>query len=230
MLEEDGKVDEATKTIQEIQIETYGSLLNQEKVDFILHQMKLVLNRRDFVRCQIMSRKISKKHINEAGLERQKIQYYLYMTKYYIHEKMILETAKAYQTIYDTFNKSNPDLQLDPSGELKSVAFQNFILYLMVAPYTNEKVDLLNIAESLYSRELDANELIAKFMRKFLTYELMPFNDREIEAQFSVYEPFKADVTEHAHTHMQEFLRQLIQHNIRVIQKYYQRIRLPRLA
>lgn len=182
MLEEDGKVDEATKTIQEIQIETYGSLLNQEKVDFILHQMKLVLNRRDFVRCQIMSRKISKKHINEAGLERQKIQYYLYMTKYYIHEKMILETAKAYQTIYDTYNKSNPDLQLDPSGELKSVAFQNFILYLMVAPYTNEKVDLLNIAESLYSRELDANELIAKFMRKFLTYELMPFNDREIEA------------------------------------------------
>lgn len=51
MLEEDGKVDEATKTIQEIQIETYGSLLNQEKVDFILHQMKLVLSRRDFVRC-----------------------------------------------------------------------------------------------------------------------------------------------------------------------------------
>jgi len=100
----------------------------------------------------------------------------------------------------------------------------------MIAPYTNEKVDLLNIAESLYSRELDANELIAKFMRKFLTYELMPFNDREIEAQFSVYEPFKGDMTEHANAHMQEFLRQLIQHNIRVIQKYYQRIRLPRLA
>lgn len=100
----------------------------------------------------------------------------------------------------------------------------------MVAPYTNEKVDLLNIAESLYTRELDSNELIAKFMRKFLTYELMPFNDREIETQFSVYEPFKADLTEHANTHMQDFLRQLIQHNIRVIQKYYQRIRLPRLA
>lgn len=50
MLEEDGKADEATKIIQEIQIETYGSLLTQEKVDFILHQMKLVLGRKDFVR------------------------------------------------------------------------------------------------------------------------------------------------------------------------------------
>lgn len=51
MLEEDGKVDEATKIIQEIQIETYGSLLVAEKVNFILYQMKLVLMRRDFVRC-----------------------------------------------------------------------------------------------------------------------------------------------------------------------------------
>ena len=51
----------------------------------------------------------------------------------------------------------------------------------MVAPYTNEKVDLLNIADSLYTRELDSNELLAKFMRKFLSFELMPFNDKEIE-------------------------------------------------
>ena len=70
MMEADGKHDEATKLIQEIQIETYGSLQTQEKVDFILYQMKLVLGRRDFVRCQILSRKISKKHISEKGLEK----------------------------------------------------------------------------------------------------------------------------------------------------------------
>jgi 26S proteasome regulatory subunit N5 len=51
MMEADGKQDEATKLIQEIQIETYGSLTTKEKVDFILYQMKLVLARRDFVRC-----------------------------------------------------------------------------------------------------------------------------------------------------------------------------------
>ena len=37
MLEEDGKADEGTKIIQEIQIETYGSLQTSEKVDFILY-------------------------------------------------------------------------------------------------------------------------------------------------------------------------------------------------
>jgi 26S proteasome regulatory subunit N5 len=45
MYEADGKIDEACKLIQEIQIETYGSLKNKEKVDFILYQMKLVLMR-----------------------------------------------------------------------------------------------------------------------------------------------------------------------------------------
>lgn len=50
MLEADGKLDEACKTIQEIQIETYGSLKNKDKVLFILYQMKLVLARQDYVR------------------------------------------------------------------------------------------------------------------------------------------------------------------------------------
>lgn len=78
-LEQDGKAEEATKIIQEIQIETYGSLEVREKVEFILYQMKLVLMRRDFVRCQILSRKISKRHLNEKGLEKFKIQYYQFM-------------------------------------------------------------------------------------------------------------------------------------------------------
>lgn len=78
-LEEDGKAEEGTKIIQEIQIETYGSLEVAEKVEFILYQMKLVLMRRDFVRCQILSRKISKRHLAEKGLEKFKIQYYKFM-------------------------------------------------------------------------------------------------------------------------------------------------------
>ena len=36
-LEEDGKAEEATNIIQEIQIETYGSLEMKEKLEFILY-------------------------------------------------------------------------------------------------------------------------------------------------------------------------------------------------
>jgi len=37
MLEDDGKYDEAANIIQEIQIETYGSIETKDKVDFILY-------------------------------------------------------------------------------------------------------------------------------------------------------------------------------------------------
>ena len=37
MYEQDGRLEEATKIIQEIQIETYGSLKNKDKVEFILY-------------------------------------------------------------------------------------------------------------------------------------------------------------------------------------------------
>lgn len=97
----------------------------KEKVSFILYQMKLVLLRKDFVRCQILSKKISKKHLNEKGLDELKIQYWRFMIEYYVHEKMPLLCAKAYQTIFDTINGATEELAatLDKDGSVKNVAF-----------------------------------------------------------------------------------------------------------
>jgi 26S proteasome regulatory subunit N5 len=121
--------------------------------------MKLVLLRQDFVRLQILSKKISKKAISEAGLESQKVIYYKFLVRYYIHEKDLLNASKAYQTIYDTFNKAQSDeallASIDPSGSERKASFQNFVLYLLISSYTNEKVDLLHIVESMYPRELE---------------------------------------------------------------------------
>ena len=210
-LEEDGKAEEATKIIQEIQIETYGSLEVSEKVEFILYQMKLVLMRKDFVRCQILSRKISKRHLSEKGLEKLKIQYYLFMVQYYIHEKQIMDCAKSYQTIFDTINKAEPELsaELNTDGRLKDTSFQNFVIYLLISPYENEKVDMLNILESMYARNLEQNDLLSRFVHKLLTFELMPLNEQEIEQQMQSFEPFH-DSTENNKGHMRELLRQLI--------------------
>ena len=51
----------------------------------------------------------------------------------------------------------------------------------MLTPHSNEKVDLLHIVDAMYARELEQNELLGKFLHKFLTFELLPFNDKEIE-------------------------------------------------
>lgn len=114
------------------------------------------------------------------------------MSRYFVHEKMILDAAKANQSIFDTLNKLDEEkkAQIDPRDTLKAQSFQNFVAFLLISPYTNEKVDLLNIVESMYPRQLDQEELLAKFVRKFLTFELMPFNENEIEAQMASFGPF----------------------------------------
>ena len=105
------------------------------------------------------------------------------MIKYYIHEKMILDVAKAYQTVFDTINKAEPELlkELDSDGNQKNNSFQNFVIYLLLSPYDNEKVDLMHILDSLYARDLEKNDLLSRFIHKLLTYELMPLNEDEIQ-------------------------------------------------
>lgn len=88
-----------------------------------------------------------------------------------------METCKAYQTMYDTVNKVEDEelkAKLDADGELRTQTFRNFVLYLLLSPYTTEKVDLLNTVEAMYPRELEKEELLAKYVRKFLTFELIP--------------------------------------------------------
>ena len=131
------------------------------------------------------------------------------MVKFYVHEKESLETAKAYQTIYDTINKVDSEeekTKLDPTSEIRKSAFQNFVLYLLVSGYGNEKVDLLNIIEAMYPRELEQEELLAKYVRKFLTFELMPLQEDDIKSQMSAFEPFQ-DRTMHSKNHMIELIR-----------------------
>lgn len=57
----------------------------------------------------------------------------------------------------------------------------------------------------------------------------MPLNEEEIQNEMRNYEPFK-DETENNKSHMRDLIRQLIQHNLRVIEKYYSRINLQALS
>lgn len=59
MKEAEGKIAEAAELLQEIAVETYGSMSKTEKISFILEQVRLCLDRGDYVRAQIMARKIS---------------------------------------------------------------------------------------------------------------------------------------------------------------------------
>jgi hypothetical protein len=108
------------------------------------------------VRLQILAKKINKKSIDEVGLEASKILYYKYLVRYHVHEKDLMSACKAYQIIYDALHKAESDAALiealDFNGADRKSSFQNFVIYLLVSTYSNEKVDLLNIIERDYAR------------------------------------------------------------------------------
>ena len=56
--EERGNPQEAAEIMQEVAVETYGALSKEEKVAFILEQVRLVLERGDYTRAQILSKKV----------------------------------------------------------------------------------------------------------------------------------------------------------------------------
>lgn len=67
--EDEGKIEEAADILQELQVETFGSMDKREKTDFILEQMRLLLAKRDYTRTQIISKKINTRFFKEEENE-----------------------------------------------------------------------------------------------------------------------------------------------------------------
>ena len=137
MQEEEGDIAGAADVLQEVHVETYGSLSKREKVEFILEQMRLTLGKKDYVRAAIVAGKVSKKNLQEDNMEEYKVKYYKLMAEYHRHDKDPFELAKDYHAIYST-----PHIQKD--DQKWKEALQATIVFLALSPYSNEQQDMLN--------------------------------------------------------------------------------------
>lgn len=131
----------------------------REKVELILEQMRLCLAKQDYIRTQIISKKINTKFFEDEGkcdhfkiarllLYLKIFQYYLLGTqdlklKYYRlmmevdqHEGSYLATCKHYRAVLNT-----PSVMAVP--EERQAAAQAVVLYLILAPHNNEQVHVI---------------------------------------------------------------------------------------
>jgi 26S proteasome regulatory subunit N5 len=70
--EERGNPQEAAEIMQEVAVETYGALSKEEKVAFILEQVRLVLDRGDYTRAQILAKKVNPRTFVEREKKKEK--------------------------------------------------------------------------------------------------------------------------------------------------------------
>lgn len=74
----------------------------EEKTDFILEQVRLCLDKKDFIKAQILSNKILKRTLTEPTFQDLKIRFYSQMIRYFLHENKFLDVCKSFMAMYDT--------------------------------------------------------------------------------------------------------------------------------
>jgi len=205
----------------------------REKLEFILYQMKIMLKKKDYLRTLIVSRKINQKSLADKGIEDLKILFYSYLILYHTHENNYFENAMCYKTIYDTLKQNAESAEkisriIDFNFLLdRKNLLENYILYLILDTYNPAQMKYLSALETEYEQELISNPELLGIVRAFLSQELISIVPRS-------YGVMNLDIfignVENKEQHLKDFQKQLIQHNLRVIAKYYDRVSLSRMS
>lgn len=223
--ENDGKLEEAAKIMQELQVETYGSMERQEKVELILEQMRLCLATKDYIRAQIISKKISTRFFENSKNQELKLKFYGYMIELGQHEHDYLDICKNFRHVQDTDSVKEDTAK-------KMMTMRNIVLYVALAKYDNEQSDLLHRVSG--DRLLEELPQYMEVLEKFTTKELIN------QASFSTsYESLLRDGPEATGVFSRDeagdkrwsdLKARVVEHNIRMMAQYYTKIRLTRMS
>lgn len=218
--ERDGKLGDACDTIQDVHVETYGSLTRVEKAEYILHQIRLNLLNKDYIRAKIQSRKMNRKTIDEEGFEDIKVQFYKLMIEYYSHDVDCWEICQCFYKIYDTETIKKDE------GAWKS-NLSACIAYLILSKFDNHQCDMMH--RLMLNKDVKLMPMFYRILSKFTTKEVIayPFeNQSNVEEVICSTQPDAGQV-EHF---IPFFHTRVTQHNIRVLKAYYSKIHSSRMA
>ncbi|EST06501.1 Proteasome component (PCI) domain protein [Kalmanozyma brasiliensis GHG001] len=233
MLYSDGKITEAADALQDLAVETFGSMDRREKVEFILEQMRLNYERHDLAKMAIVSKKINTKIFDNPKHHDLKLRYYDLMVKYALAEDKFLDICKFYREILETDSVKKDD------GKRREV-LRNVVVFLALSKFDNEQSDLMARVEA--GPGLEEVPEHRNLLKCFTTPELMRWPGIEElygpllrqSPTFSSTEnaaPAQEGKSPKDGAHRWDQLhKRVVEHNIRVISSYYTRITLPRLA
>uniref|UniRef100_A0A7S3RAI0 PCI domain-containing protein n=1 Tax=Dunaliella tertiolecta TaxID=3047 RepID=A0A7S3RAI0_DUNTE len=246
--EAEGNVSEAAEILQEVAVETFGAMSKQEKIAFILEQVRLCLDKQDYVRAHILSKKIAPKAFverkgevkGEIGIEgtaieappeglpplsELKLKYYHLMIRYYSYYNNYLEMTRCYKAVYEV-----PEVQADPSRwtpVLKKICW--FIV--LSPPYSTEQGSssdrLTLLLGTLQDKKLGELPAYKALLSTFNSSEII----RWLVFQSQYKDEFAAETEVFSDSRRSEALKlRVIEHNVMVAARYYSEITTQRLS
>jgi len=222
--EDEGKIAEAADLLQEVQVETFGAMDPRAKIDYILEQMRLCLANKDYIRTQILSRKITNKALVKEEYEDLKLRYHELLVQYYTNSSEYLNICRSYRAIYETklVQKDKAKWQ----QVLKLIVFN-----VVLAPFDNEQSELMHLINA--DKKLSELPKYKTLLKYFITIELVRW-PRLLElyrAELEQLPSFQAGPSSEQATKLWKDLHaRVVEHNIRVVAQYYDRITMTRFA
>jgi len=224
--EAEGDIKEAASVLQELQVETYGSMERREKVEYILEQIRLCLAKKDYIRTQIISKKISVKFFEDEKHQDLKLKYYELMIELCHHDGKYLPICHHYKAVYST-----PCVQEDK--EKMKEALKNVVMYVILSPYDNEQSDFL--ARISQEQQLDEIPTYKQLLKNFTTTELIHWTrfkelyEKELRDSSLATGIFNRTADD-GNKRWDDLKKRVVEHNIRVMEKYYTRITMKRMS
>lgn len=218
-----GDIEGAATIMQEVQVETFSGMQRAEKFDFILEQVRLCLERNDFIRGAIISKKIMPRQLNKEGLVEIKLRFYATIIRIHTRNTDYLQICIAYLERFETCKKID---EKDWMRELKLAS-----LFVILSPRDSQQSDLLHRIQTF--KAMEELPTFAELLKLFSTDELIRWPVLMTQYKDDIAAlmvPAKEEVKDEDVKWEKALQERVTEHNLRVLSKYYSRIRLERLA
>lgn len=214
-----GDLDKATDVLCDLQVETYSLMPFSTKIAYILDQVKLTLQKKDFAQAKILSRKILLKTLRGFDkADEYKATYLGYLLEISKHEH-------DYATIVQNLLLLIEIPQIQKLPEYKAI-LTSTVYYIILSPYDNHLLDLIHkiMANASFAKHTEKD--VFRLLETFTTDELIHHEvlEKEYRERFGESEVFASEFNR---TSLQ---KRIIEHNLRIVDKFYLCIRLERLA
>ncbi len=145
------------------------------------------------------------------------------MIRYYNYKKDYLEICKAYHSIYET-----PKVQQDLDSWID--ALSNMVVFVVLSPFDNHQSDLMN--RIWVDRKLEETplQLFREFMKPFVKGEIIHWPQFNTQYKETIFLKHRAFHFGNDFERWNELHDRVVEHNIRIISKHYERISMKRLA
>lgn len=215
-------LNKATEILCDLQVETYSLMPFSDKIEYILEQIRLTLQKGDYNQAKILSRKILLKTLkNFEKAELYKSMFLKYLIEIDVFEKNYLSIVKNSLLLIEldvTKNDQRSYIEL-----LTSVVY-----YIVLSPFDNLQNDLIYKIKSnpIFIKNIDSK--VFKLLEIFTTNELI--NSSNIENLYKQDYFDKVSIFKDNKVNYKNLQTRIIEHNLRIINKYYQCIKIERLA